>query len=317
MNIIVFSYNRALQLQAFLVSFYRHFSATALEVNVIYNSGGGDYETAYQQLITDFPQVRFTRRHKIKRISPKYFFTYKKNIYRYFKHPNLRNHLTNFKELLEGIITASPFGTVTFFTDDSIFHRDIAIDAGIIREVENDATHNLVYSLRHGKNIAPQPLALHRYDDANLSWEVSKNKSGLEHWTHTFSIDGHVYPRQLILPALKKLNYVNPNSLEGFVNDYLVKERPKTCRKLIFPEESVLIGFELNKVQTFANNNNLNFSTEFLNKKFMEGFMLRYVFDEANINDFRPHLDGISFVHTKTAASEIISFERNYAISGF
>ena len=317
MNIIVFSYNRALQLHAFLNSFYRHFNAPQFEVNVIYNSGGGKYEEAYQQLIDEYPQAKFTRRHKIERISAKYFFTYKKNAYRYFKHKNLRNHLTNFKELVENIVAGSPYDAVAFFTDDSIFYRDISVDGGIIKEVENDTRFGTVYSLRHGLNIHPQPLSLHHYDRSNYAWNVLSSPAELAHWTHIFSIDGHVYPRRLLMPILKKLNYVNPNSFEGFVNDYMVKECGNVCNKLVFPEQSVLIGFELNKVQTFASNNNLNFSVEYLNDKFLQGFRLQYLYDESNVNDFRPHLDGIEFVHAGTGVSESISFEKNYELSLF
>jgi hypothetical protein len=309
MNIIVFSYNRALQLQAFLKSLHQYLKAEQMEVNVIYNSGGGDYETSYLALQAEFPNVIFTRRHKINSVSPKYFFTYKKNLYRYFKHANLRTHLTNFKQLLEGIVAGSRFETVAFFTDDSIFYRDLKIDSSILDEVASDKMFKTVYSLRHGVNMYPAPANIKPYKTNHCIWEVVPSAASLAHWTHVFSIDGHVYPRQMLLPIFKKLNYINPNSFEGFVNNYMSEERTGFSSRLIFDKQNSLIGFELNKVQTFADNNNMNFSVEELNKKFMDGFSLQYLYDEDEITDFRPHLSGINFVHNVTGAQEYINFD--------
>jgi hypothetical protein len=317
MNIIVFSYNRALQLHAFLSSFYKHFKTPDYELNVIYNSGGGDFEKAYLELQLEFPNAIFTRRSKIEKIPSKYFFSYKKNIYRYIKHQNLRKHLTNFKELVEHIVSKSRYDAVAFFTDDSIFYKDIAIDKEVISKVGTDKNFESVFSLRHGLNLLPQPASILQYNEDNYYWDLVPSPVELVHWTHLFSIDGHVYPRQLLLPVFKKLNYVNPNSFEGFVNDYITTEKTNVCTKLIFPEQSVLIGFELNKVQTFANNNNLNFSVESLNNKFMDGYRLRYLYDESSVTDFRPHLAGIEFVNPVTGEAKAVSFGNKYDLSFF
>lgn len=294
MTLIVFSYNRALQLSAFLISLFKHFKADDYKVVVIYNSGGGDYEKAYEQLKERFPQVSFVRRKKIDKTPLSYLFRYKKNLYRYFKHDNLRKKLTDFKEVLETAVANSPHEAIAFFTDDSIFFQDVYVDNEILQEVAKDKSAKTVYSLRHGLNLAIKPEQIFTYKK-NYAWNVVPSSPEMIHWTYMFSIDGHIYPKSFLLPIFKKLNYVNPNSFEGFVNDYTTNECKNIFNKLIFPAQNVLVGFELNQVQNFSNNNHHNFSIELLNKKFLEGYQLRYLYDEKAVTDFRPPLKGVEF----------------------
>lgn len=294
MTLIVFSYNRALQLSAFLISLFKHFKADDFKVYVIYNSGGGDYEKAYEQLKAQYPQVSFVRRKKIEKTPLSYLFRYKKNLYRYFKHKNLREKLTDFKEVLEQTVANSPYETVAFFTDDSIFFQDVYVKPEVIKEVGSDKEAKTVYSLRHGLNLAIKPDQIFAYKD-NYAWNVVPSSADMIHWTYSFSIDGHVYPKKFLMPIFKKLNYVNPNSFEGFVNDYTTHESKDVFNKLIFPSQNVLVGFELNQVQSFSNNNHHNFSVELLNKRFMDGYRLQYLYDENAVTDFRPPLKGVRF----------------------
>lgn len=307
MNLILFSFNRALQLEVLLRTLTKHLLGHDFEISVLYNSSGGDYELAYEQLKQEYPNVKFIRRKKIDAISFKYFFTYKKNIYRYFKHKNLREKLTNFKELLEQILQNSKYPTVAFFTDDSMFCRDIEVSDDMIKKIANDTTNTLVYSLRHGLNIENKPADITTYDNENSVWNVDLSKKDIPHWTYLFSIDGHIYKRDFLLPIIKKLNFVNPNSFEGFVNNYIETERKGTLSKLVFPNHSALIGFELNQVQSFVSNNNHNFSVEDLNKKFLEGYRLTYLYDDNQIGDFRPELKGIQFSKAN-GETEVINF---------
>lgn len=294
MTLIVFSYNRALQLSAFLISLFKHFKADDYKVVVIYNSGGGDYEKAYEQLKERFPQVSFVRRKKIEKTPLSYLFRFKKNLYRYFKHENLRKKLTDFKEVLETAVENSPHETIAFFTDDSIFFQDVYVEKEILQEVASDKDFKTVYSLRHGLNLAIKPDHIFNYKK-NYAWNVVPSNPDMIHWTYMFSIDGHIYPKKFLAPIFRKLNYVNPNSFEGFVNDYTTNECRNIFNKLIFPSQNVLVGFELNQVQSFSNNNHHNFSVELLNKKFLEGYELQYLYDEKSVTDFRPPLKGVEF----------------------
>jgi len=312
MTLIVFSYNRALQLSAFLISLFKHFKADKFKVTVIYNSGGGDFEKAYEQLKAQFPQVEFVRRKKIEKTPLSYLFRFKKNLYRYFKHKNLREKLTDFKEVLETAVANSPYETVAFFTDDSIFFQDVYVKPEILAEVANDKEFKTVYSLRHGLNLAVKPEQIFAYKES-YAWNVVPSAPEMIHWTYLFSIDGHVYPKKFLLPIFRKLNYVNPNSFEGFVNDYVTNESSNIFNKLIFPSQNVLVGFELNQVQSFSNNNHHNFSVELLNKRFLDGYRLRYLYDETTVTDFRPPLKGVEFYLEKNPAvkEEVLNLEQS------
>lgn len=54
--------------------------------------------------------------------------------------------------------------------------------------------------------------------------------------------------------------------------------------------KSVLIGFELNRVQNVNYNNNLNISNELLNSYYLKGYKLEIIFDLPEIHLFRPEI---------------------------
>lgn len=146
-----------------------------------------------------------------------------------------------------------------------------------------------MFSFRHGLNQADAPKAsLFRFENY-MHYKVVKTDS--PHWTYKFSVDGHVYSRDFIQQLSNKIHYSNPNSFEAFVNTYCVKK--DYFNNIYFNPANTLVGFELNRVQSFTENNNLNFSTEKLNRYFIDGFKLKYIHNV--VNDFRPVLNSLSF----------------------
>ncbi len=305
MNLIVFSFNRPLQLHSFLKTLQLYFLVEKKEINIIYKATTDAYFTGYQKLQALFPQVHFHLEEDDVSISFFELFAYKKNLYRYLKNPSLRRH-TTFKKLVEEKIANSPYELIVFFTDDSIFTKNTIVPDDALKQVEHLNYHKAVFSLRHGNNLSPKPTDILKVGQY-FSWKIRLTGPDLLAWSYRFSVDGHIYNRKALLPIIRRLNYVNPNSFEGFVNDYITLERPDLFSTLLYNNQSSLVGFILNKVQTFNNNENLGLSTEWLNDKFLAGYELIYLFDDYSSN-LQPKLKGIRLINESTRHEEVISF---------
>jgi hypothetical protein len=186
-----------------------------------------------------------------------------------------------------------------FLTDDSLFTRPVRIDAARLALITTDNTGMYSLSLRHGLTFRPCPPDVAPFQADGYVWQVRPGVAGLGQWTWRFSVDGHVYPRRFLLPILRRLHYANPNSLEGFVNEYVQHVRPDLFRNLLFDAEPGLVGFILNKVQTYNANRSFDVSPTYLNEKLLEGYALTYQYN-LPVTDFQPDLTAICLTHSHT-----------------
>ena len=123
---IVFSFNRAMQLDCFLQSFIKHFKKIDYQIAVVYHTTG-EHSIAYKILrnkYQDNKKVEFFERSSINNVV--YFsriirlLIYPKNFYRFIKYKFLRKDVDNFKFLMEKIISTSPAKYIMFSTDDTV-----------------------------------------------------------------------------------------------------------------------------------------------------------------------------------------------------
>ena len=78
---IVFSYNRALQLDCFLESFLKYFTGIDYSIAVIYHTSGEKHGVAYQKLISKFEnytQIKFYERSQLNLVN--YYYQDRKSV---------------------------------------------------------------------------------------------------------------------------------------------------------------------------------------------------------------------------------------------
>ncbi|RYF78590.1 MAG: hypothetical protein EOO39_01025 [Cytophagaceae bacterium] len=210
--------------------------------------------------------------------------------------------------MTEQVIADAPSEGVMFLTDDSLFTQAIHLDADRLSTVIDDPTSAHSYSLRHGLSLKPLPTNSQPFNRGGYVWRFVSGRGESGHWAWRFSVDGHLYTRRALLPILRRLNYANPNSLEGFVNEYIKNTRPDLFNTLLFDEHSSLVGFILNKVQTYNGNRSLDVAPTYLNEKFLAGFRLGYHYLQP-ATSFQPTLTAIELINIVTGDREFLRID--------
>lgn len=189
-DLIIFSYNRPLQLEALLRSLDKHVTHLG-QVSVLYRSSNKAFETAYQELQQACPSITFVRQGT---------------------HPK-----KDFKPLLLNIMQQLTSDYILFAVDDIIVTDKIDIRQ-CIQALEKTGAYG--FYLRLGKNITFSytqniPLIVPHMtsiDNDIFSFSMQNNKS---YWSYPNTVDMTLYRKNHIMPAFKKLQYCSPNTLEG------------------------------------------------------------------------------------------------------
>lgn len=273
---IVFSFNRAMQLDCFLNSFIMHFKSVDYEIAVIYHTTG-NHKKGYKKLKEKYlenSKIQFYERSGIK------FYFYKilpllfrpKNLYRFVKYDYLRSNVDNFKFLMERIIDKSQSEFLMFSTDDTYYDNDIIIDKEIFEKIRKKP-YEISYRLFLGENIKCANNLEKQVENDRIYWNYYENIERDE-WGYPFTVDGTIYHKNEILQIIKKIIYHMPSTLESYTNTYV-------CRRNLFdkgicPKTSCLTNIFLNRVEILGYHQSLNIDVDMLNKKFMEGYSIEY-----------------------------------------
>lgn len=172
---------------------------------------------------------------------------------------------TNFNLNLQTVLgTASPY--ILFLVDDVIITHPIEDDDVFTRFREDK--NILTLSWRLGYNITSSQIL--GKDVRNPSFIgplcVWNWKGQDDSWNYPMSLDGHLYRREDIVPYIKNLSFESPNRLEA-----LMAESPLPQPHMICPHQSKLVGFCLNRVQDVYQNRCGDISAESLNEKWLGG----------------------------------------------
>lgn len=223
-SLIIFSYNRPLQLYALLESVQKY--VTGIDhLIVIYRASNKAYQEAYATIPAEFSYVTFLEQ---------------------------TNAPADFKQLtLQGI---------RHFCDDYLI---FAVDDIVVKDYVNikDAialmeVHNAYgFYLRLGKHLSyayanhmPQELPPFSMDDEGICvWNFSE---GPWDWSYAQSLDMTIFRSNDIFPWLQSLDYQSPNQLEH----YLVLYAPHGLRGICY-QASKIINLPINMVQTYTYNN--------------------------------------------------------------
>jgi hypothetical protein len=304
-TVVIFSFDRAIQLSCLLESIKIQDVKKTLAVHVIYATSSDEFSVGYKLLQDNYPEVSWLRETKALRDLNKSFkYSYWHNWYWWFKSSKIRFVKTNFKELVLKVVSDCDNKYFMFLTDDSIFYRRINIDKESLSLLEKDSL-DFSYSLRHGSNLVGGNFS---EEGRTINWNVYKNDRQTD-WGFPFSVDGHIYHKGVMQSVLDAVAFVNPNTLEGNVACY-VSER-KMFANVIANNDSCLVGFELNCVQTTVQNNNMEISKYKLNDYFLNGYTLKIAYDLFDVVRFRPKISGV-YVNKEESSICLFSEDQHY-----
>ena len=221
-DLVVFSFDRPLQLYALLESLAMH----ATDINstaVIYRTSSERYTNAFTAVAQQFPHVQFLQQQSIH----------------------------DFKSLTIQAIEQSSSDYIVFAVDDNIVKDTIALHE-CINWLEK--TNAYGFYLKLGSHLdycytenAPQKLPPFDLVHDNIySWQF---EDGEKDWHYPNTVDMTLYRKKDLIAEFNSLDYTNPNLLEGKWAAWWVQRKAPSPIGLFY-ENSKILNIPLNKVQT-------------------------------------------------------------------
>ncbi len=255
-DLIVFSYNRPMQLYAFLESVQK-FVTNLSQIKVVHRMDD-KYVSAYQEVQEHFKWVEFYRHQDSTD----------------FKYVTLKNIFETFNDY------------VLFAVDDIIVTDFIDIDKCVNALVESEA---YCFLLRLGSNIKTSYMI--GKDNSAPKNNIFKNniyiyefKNGVGEWNYPNNLDMTLYKKSDIKSDIFSLNMTRPGNFEG---DWALI--PKLDKKGLFFEHSKIVNIPMNLAQETGNKNMRLYSTGELLNKFNEGYKID-INEFYKINNDSPHM---------------------------
>jgi hypothetical protein len=241
LNCIVFSRNRACQLDAFLRSLKLFWSdwKEYTKINVIYDYSEEKFLTAYKKLFEENTDINFVDQHG-----------------------------KDFKKIM--VEQTDPTAPLTVqFVDDIIFINPFTIKCPEFEAFKNEPETTCL-SLRvhplitycYMMNIASPPP---RWEaEGKWAWFSLPGE-----WGYPYSQDGHIIRTEDVLPCIKEQSYGHPNALEVEMTNFTVKRPYMRCF-----QKAKIINIPANRVGQFVNNRVGNISVDFLNDQYLKGLRI-------------------------------------------
>lgn len=235
-NIVIFSKDRACQLELFIRSMKIFFMEHILcKVSILYTYSSEDFKKGYDRTISYHPELSYVHEDG-----------------------------SGFKKQLIDIIDASVHATM-FFVDDIVFKDYFFIRSPEMRLfMSRDDIACL--SLRMCPRInfcytenrpTPPPVVS---EEGIWNWVGQPGD-----WGYPNSVDANIYKTSQIIDLIKSMDYWNPNTFEGTWANHLPINRPN----MICFKESKIVNNPVNRVQTANSNHCGNVSASFLNKMYL------------------------------------------------
>jgi hypothetical protein len=236
-NIVVFSKDRAMQLELFLRSFNNYVKdANRYGVQVLYTTSNDEFQKGYNKFFGQLTTKLWIRKEQ------------------------------NFKKDLLNLINQNNPYTI-FFVDDDFFKNsfdffDAQMDIFDWDQRIACRSLRLDRDMRYCYTTQKPMLEPIFYANNVFNWKLSQEDFG-----YPMSLDGHIFRTAEILPMLQELDYQNPNTLEG----QMVHRRNELGELMICYNNSIIMNNPINKVQTVNNNLHGNIGAKELNDLFLEG----------------------------------------------
>jgi hypothetical protein len=242
LNILIFSKNRACQLDSLLRSLRDNLSGPREHIFIVYKATDNSFREGYQRLIA-------------KRI-----------------HGNLQwIEEVAFKRDILNVLQEIPGDSfLMFLVDDNILYRPFDLSPVVPFFSRRHLFVSLRCSREYKDDIQPKFLKTDKY----LEWRWTFHSKPRGKWNYPFSVDGNIFHKDLICRLLTSLNFKAPNSLESALHSARLKVGVRWRNKALAPLESVVFNNPLNKVQTEGETWHKNLTAEDLNRKYCEGFII-------------------------------------------
>lgn len=307
--IIIYSFNRALQLDCLLRSIFTRIKIVNYKIAVIFDCDERHKES-YEKIKEKYAnkiELRFyktsTDTSFIRNKLP-YLFN-ARNFARFIKHRHLRKIGDNFKMLNEEIIKYSGMRFLMFLTDDGYFFKDVEIPDKIFEIIRNNPEQSS-YRMYIGDNLSDFPYSIKK-TIYGYNWNYMDEKySG--HWAYPFAIDATIYYSQSLLNIIKPVLYNMPVSFESYVCHRCKVKNYFTDGWS--PIKSVYVGISLNRVASINKGLAGNINPDLLKEYFVSEYIMSYDFEIPPIRSGM--LPNKIILENKDGVKKIIEMKSQY-----
>lgn len=246
-DLVIFSYDRPLQLYALLESIEEYVTGVGETVVIYRASQTGDYQFGYQLVAERFPHAKFL--------------------------PQGAHPREDFKPLTLEATFGSPSDYVLFAVDDIVV-KDYVDLSECIELLEQTSAYG--FFLRLGSHLdfcytmnrkqrVPELAAVNEHV---RSWVFAQSELD---WGYPNTVDMTIYRKAEIKHVFKHMHYTSPNTLEGNWAGLAgsVAQRTGLCF-----EQSKIVNLPLNRVQHDNHNLCMEISAQELQGKFLQGLKL-------------------------------------------
>lgn len=250
LNVIIFSKDRAMQLDLLLETMISKFKIDNYKVNILYTASNDEFQKGFDVLISKYKNVNFKKEQ-------------------------------SFKNDVLSLFNDSKY--TVFFVDDIIFYDDVILNDDELHNIFM-LTNATCFSLRLGLNTkhcytqqkfnSLENINKHNffYDtdliEPVISWKV---KDGTHDYAYPLSVDGHIFKTEFIKNLSEFITYTNPNTFEALLSNFSNPEMIISSY-----EKSKIVNSPINKVQNVFENlagMNYGYSAEDLNEMFLDGLI--------------------------------------------
>lgn len=262
-DILIFSYDRPLQLYALLESIEKYMTGYKT-ISVLYRCSNDEFAFAYQTLSNTFSKVRWIKQSE-------------------------KPH-ENFHDLCLKLAFSEDEGASDYllFAVDDMLVKDYVDLTKCIQAIEKTGAYgfylgygvhlNYCYTLDREQTL-PSYIPLKK---TLYAWQFQE---GTADWNYPNSLDMVLYSKALIKKDLLKISFSNPNTLESNW-----AKRAKNKRVGLFHPHSKVVNIPLNQVH-FSDNKHLNtYSTKELLERFKSGLKMD-IAPLFQINNSARHID--------------------------
>ena len=259
-DIVIFSYDRPLQLHSCLESIYKNMKNFD-EISVVLRTSDDRYKKAYDEVQKTFPKIVYFHQGK--------------------------NPKKDFKPLTMKATFDSPSKYIIFCVDDIIIKS--AVDLAVVTKKMKE-TKAFGFFLRLGKNTdfcymtntyQSVPKLFDMNDDI-YAWNFTYSKGD---WAYIFSNDMTVYKKNDLKKYFEDISFINTFELEWKLSNRVHKDPIGLCFGF-----SKMINIPLNIIENTENRNMNVYSLENLLEKFLKGYKIDIgAFD--NINNKSSHME--------------------------
>lgn len=241
LHLIIFSKDRACQLDSLLRSLKDHFHYAFTTLTILYRSSDTHFQMAYDTVrgFCTYPDSRWVQEE-------------------------------NFASDLRKTVADLPDDElVMFLVDDDITIRPVNPDR-LLTDFTNDY---LFLSFRASRDYLgydqrlPEFLKIDPYLAWNWRYYQRKNNT----WNYPFSVDGNIFHIWRIQKILKEVSFKAPNSLESAMHDYRKKRWIKAIPLAMATPCPIIFNNPLNRVQTENETWHKNIDPSHINDMFLSG----------------------------------------------